>query len=1100
MYADDQDEDVEEEEEFHEVEEEKHKTSQDAVNDSNSNHAETTTPEKATTSPGQESSTDIDWANIMLSTQSESTERPKTDEISTSEPAQSENIDRPVREEISACHVAPSESAEPTRTDETSPSEPAQPENSDRLEANEISPSKPAQSQDSDRLETNEISSSKSAQLENSDQTVEPTEIPSSHAAQPEDSDRPVPDETSESQAAQPEGTLDPQDVVRLSDDSIMNNIIKDTQDKLKIVDESCDEIEQKKQDQEEPKDSLDQQASDLAPVAADEVVSSEKTPEEDAELASDDKKSDKVEKKELDLDEDVKNPQYIPKKGVFYEHDDRSHDLEEKKASTTTKKDEDAVDAKEINVSKRTPSQDKQAENRRSNRRQRTDGDRWNHDLFRGEKQKPKSKSELINAYGYDIRHERSGRNQQTDGRQPRSSNNSNADRPQTSQDGQRSRQSKDGRGQRQNQPNNRSRERRGGGGGGARRPNVSKVTQQQRNDGTHVTENKRDLANTRSSRSDVKDTKDLGDEKLAAPSAPAVLGATSRRDQELPSINRNPRNDSRGRRKTSRDRPSNNEERLPPANTVMPPITTWSNEDMMKAEAFGKKSPPRMQNANATIAATSNNVNAHRDRSSDLWQQSQQNKTIYQERPVRNQDESRQQGYNSRGRYQERGDENHRPAQSHLSRNHYHDRTSQSQDWNRTNNLSSYGKPNDYIVKTQTFENSRLAQANINRASNNRDLREVINERRMQGQQNFQNKVHHGIEHHTNQRGPNQGQVYHHQYAQSHLVMHQHQMGHNQQQSPQAHVMQQQQQQPLSSQHHQQSQQQTQRHIQVPTSSQQQASSQTQPQTNPQAQQTQHQNHRQQPTTTQAQSHQGASRQTTVSSTTSDGSSQDLGRVSSGTTSTDPINSRPIIKTDTYTGGMHSHQQPLSQHSQNHRSMTGPMAQQGSAPTTSHMVPSHMGAGAQPQYYTPGSRDPTASAAAVAAAYHGYIPGGHTVMDATRYHMASQQLTDHGYMTTSNQTSDVSGGPVLHQQSMYPDTSAGGAVANSAFLTQHPGSTISPNTNIPITGAGPQLPPVSYIQHSQYPPPPYPYTQPQHNQGPPQSGHAYPPYWTYI
>lgn len=173
--------------------------------------------------------------------------------------------------------------------------------------------------------------------------------------------------------------------------------------------------------------------------------------------------------------------------------------------------------------------------------------------------------------------------------------------------------------------------------------------------------------------------------------------------------------------------------------------------------------------------------------------------------------------------------------------------------------------------------------------------------------------------------------------------------------------------------------------------------------------------------------------------------------------------------------------------------------MTQQSPAPS---IVPSHMGAGAQPQYYTPspGSRDPTGGAA-VATAYHGYIPGGHAVMDANRYHMTSQQLTDHGYMATPNQTGDVSGG-VMHQQSMYPDTSAGGAVANSTFLAQHPGSTISPNTSIPVTGAGAQLPPVPYIQHSQYPPPPYSnlYSQPQHNQGPPQSGHAYPPYWTYI
>lgn len=35
---------------------------------------------------------------------------------------------------------------------------------------------------------------------------------------------------------------------------------------------------------------------------------------------------------KELDFDEDRRNPQYIPKKGIFYEHDDRNNeDVKEK-------------------------------------------------------------------------------------------------------------------------------------------------------------------------------------------------------------------------------------------------------------------------------------------------------------------------------------------------------------------------------------------------------------------------------------------------------------------------------------------------------------------------------------------------------------------------------------------------------------------------------------------------------------------------------------------------------------------------------------------------------------------------------------------------
>lgn len=165
------------------------------------------------------------------------------------------------------------------------------------------------------------------------------------------------------------------------------------------------------------------------------------------------------------------------------------------------------------------------------------------------------------------------------------------------------------------------------------------------------------------------------------------------------------------------------------------------------------------------------------------------------------------------------------------------------------------------------------------------------------------------------------------------------------------------------------------------------------------------------------------------------------------------------------------------------------------------SGLVPSHMSAtGAQAQYYaaSSGSRDSAAAAAALATAYHGYIPSGHSVMDSARYHM-----TDHGYMPSQGQANDLSSAPVLHQQGIYTDAaSAGGTVASSAYMAQA-GSTLSPSSNIPVTGAGPpQMAPVSYLQHSQYAPPPYsnPYSQPQHNQAPPQSSHGYSPYWTYI
>lgn len=227
-----------------------------------------------------------------------------------------------------------------------------------------------------------------------------------------------------------------------------------------------------------------------------------------------------------------------------------------------------------------------------------------------------------------------------------------------------------------------------------------------------------------------------------------------------------------------------------------------------------------------------------------------------------------------------------------------------------------------------------------------------------------------------------------------------------------------------------------------------------------------------------------------------------------SSSTNSNDLMNSRPIIKTDAYTGAnVASHTQQahsMPQHTQSHRSLGGPISQPASGSATTHLVPSHLNAaGAQAQYYpASSSRDSAAAAAALATAYHGYMPAGHSVMDTARYHMASQQLPDHGYMATAGQGTDVATASVIHQQGMYSDAGAAtGTVASSAYMAQA-GSTLSPSSNIPVTGSGPPpMAPVSYMQHSQYAPPPYsnPYSQPQPNQAPPQSSHAY-PYWTYI
>ena len=85
-----------------------------------------------------------------------------------------------------------------------------------------------------------------------------------------------------------------------------------------------------------------------------------------------------------VDDDEDRRNPQYIPKKGMFYEHDDRI-DTDEEEA--------EAKQAEEESRKKRVPRSEAI--------------EKWGHDKFLEREQAPKSKDELVNTYGYDIRNE---------------------------------------------------------------------------------------------------------------------------------------------------------------------------------------------------------------------------------------------------------------------------------------------------------------------------------------------------------------------------------------------------------------------------------------------------------------------------------------------------------------------------------------------------------------------------------------------------------------------------------------------------------------------------------------------------------------------
>ncbi|XP_054290270.1 protein CASC3-like isoform X1 [Macrosteles quadrilineatus] len=103
---------------------------------------------------------------------------------------------------------------------------------------------------------------------------------------------------------------------------------------------------------------------------------------------------------KKLDDDEDKRNPQYIPKKGTFYEHDDRTmvdgSEVEGKEVESNTKDAAAAENAAEAAGPKKAGGKvwTEKAE-------------KWSHDLYNEDEQKPKSTQELIDTYGYDIRNE---------------------------------------------------------------------------------------------------------------------------------------------------------------------------------------------------------------------------------------------------------------------------------------------------------------------------------------------------------------------------------------------------------------------------------------------------------------------------------------------------------------------------------------------------------------------------------------------------------------------------------------------------------------------------------------------------------------------
>lgn len=115
--------------------------------------------------------------------------------------------------------------------------------------------------------------------------------------------------------------------------------------------------------------------------------------------------KTDDVQKK---VDEDRSNPQYIPKRGTFYEHDDRTAEGAEGPSNQSS----DSGDICEIVSGSGTNSQQSPTAiahaSKTMKKWQPASGiDRWSHDRFDASDQAPKSRAELVNAYGYDIRNE---------------------------------------------------------------------------------------------------------------------------------------------------------------------------------------------------------------------------------------------------------------------------------------------------------------------------------------------------------------------------------------------------------------------------------------------------------------------------------------------------------------------------------------------------------------------------------------------------------------------------------------------------------------------------------------------------------------------
>ncbi|KAI5641262.1 CASC3/Barentsz eIF4AIII binding domain-containing protein [Phthorimaea operculella] len=147
-----------------------------------------------------------------------------------------------------------------------------------------------------------------------------------------------------------------------------------------------------------------------------------------DSEPSERDPESQETERR-VDDDEDRSNPQYIPKRGTFYEHDDRTADnggeesanARDGASETASEKKEGETPAERRRGPRKSESvnkwsHDKYNENeqegetpaeRRRGPRKSESVNKWSHDKYNENEQAPKSRDELVAIYGYDIRNE---------------------------------------------------------------------------------------------------------------------------------------------------------------------------------------------------------------------------------------------------------------------------------------------------------------------------------------------------------------------------------------------------------------------------------------------------------------------------------------------------------------------------------------------------------------------------------------------------------------------------------------------------------------------------------------------------------------------